>query len=329
MISIVQFSSKAGAASNYIAKQCMWAGVVDKRIDREPNKKVNEYIIPRTKIGNHFENRHELWKMKCDDEELLQKTSVIKPKLMELHYWCKDNKPETLLNSANAKEIAQRMEHNRRQVIEKLDIMWKDEWCMAYSAFWNWEDWGRLSGKSVVLSEYVLDLIEDVQQYFVDCKLYYWKVCEQKGWNILSISHQHTYVETPGLILPDNFVHGYLRCDIASSKYIDTLLEIKRGVTVTSEYLNKILSSDIDKDHDPTWGVSKWTEELSHEIFDYRKIFIDNDSNEIQRLYDFFLNLEYFEEHKERILQEFFDYNDKNMKLMKSLALPMYEEVNK
>lgn len=39
MISIVQFSSKAGAASNYIAKQCMWAGVVDKRIDREPNKK--------------------------------------------------------------------------------------------------------------------------------------------------------------------------------------------------------------------------------------------------------------------------------------------------
>lgn len=329
MISIVQFSSKAGAASNYIAKQCMWAGVVDKRIDREPNKKVNEYIIPRTKIGNHFENRHELWKMKCDDEELLQKTRAIKPKLMELHYWCKDNKPETLLNSANAKEIAQRMEHNRRQVIEKLDIMWKDEWCMAYSAFWNWEDWGRLSGKSVVLSEYVLDLIEDVQQYFVDCKLYYWKVCEQKGWNILSISHQHTYVETPGLILPDNFVHGYLRCDIASSKYIDTLLEIKRGVTVTSEYLNKILSSDIDKDHDPTWGVSKWTEELSHEIFDYRKIFIDNDSNEIQRLYDFFLNLEYFEEHKERILQEFFDYNDKNMKLMKSLALPMYEEVNK
>jgi hypothetical protein len=328
MTSIIQFSSKAGAASNYIAKQCMWAGVVDDRIEPEPDK-VNEYFIPRTKIGNHFENRHELWKMKCDDEELLQKTSAIKPKLMELHYWCKDNKPETFLNSANAKEVAQRMEYNRGQVIGKLDIMWKDEWCMAYSAFWDWEDWGRLSGKSVVLSEYVLDLIEDVQQYFVDCKLYYWKVCEQKGWNILSISHQHTYVETPGLILPDNFVHGYLRCDTASSKYIDTLLEIKRGVTVTSEYLNKILSSDIDKDHDPTWGVSKWTEELSHEIFDYRKIFIDNDSNEIQRLYDFFLNLEYFEEHKERILQEFFDYNDKNMKLMKSLALPMYEEVNK
>lgn len=329
MISIVQFSSKAGAASNYIAKQCMWAGVVDKRIDREPNKKVNEYTIPRTKIGNHFENRHELWEMECDDEEMLRKTSAIKPKLTELHYWCKDNKPETFLNSPNAKEVAERMQYNRMKVIEKLDIMWKDEWCMAYSAFWDWEDWGRLSGKAVAPPEHVLDLIEDVQEYFVDCKLYYWKVCEQKGWNIFSISHQHTYVETPGLILPDNFVHGYLRCDTTSSKYIDTLLEIKRGSLITSEYLDKILSPEVDRDHDPTWGVSKWTQELSHEIFDYRKIFIDNNSNEIQRLYEFFHNLEYFEEHKERILQEFYDYNDKNMKLMKSLALPMYEEVNK
>ena len=328
MTRIVQFSSKAGAASNFIAKQCMWAGVVDNRLERGPDT-VNEYVLPRTKIGQNFENRHELWEMKCDDEELLQHTSAIKPTLLELHQWCKDNKPERKLKAANSKEIAWRMEDNRKKVIAKLDIMWKDEWTMAYSAFWDWEDWGRLSENPVAPPEYILNLIEDVQQYFVDCKHYYWKVCEQKGWDILSISHQHTYVETPGLKLPDNFVHGYLRCDTTSSKYIDTLLEIKRGTPITSKYLNTILSPDIDNDHDPDWGVSKWTQELSHEIFDYRKIFIDNDSNEIQRLYEFFLNLEYFEQHKERILQEFFDYNDANMKLMKSLALPMYEEVNK
>jgi len=328
MTRIVQFSSKAGAASNYIAQQCLWAGVVDNRLVTGPDT-VNEYSLPRTKIGTDFLNRHELYKMKCDDEELLQHTSLIKPTLLEIHQWCKDNKPEQKLNSHLKKQMAFRMGQNRENIMSKIDLIWKDEWTMAYSSFWDWSDWGRLSGDAVVVPDYILELIKKVQQYFIHCKHYYWKICERKGWDIISISHQHTFIETPGLILPDNFEHGFLKCDIASSKYIDILLEIKRGTRITSSHLDTILSSDIDKDHDPATGREMWTQELSNEIFNYRKIFIDNDSNEIQRLYDFFLNLEYFEEHKERILQEFFDYNDKNMKLMKSLALPMYEEVNK
>jgi hypothetical protein len=59
---------------------------------------------------------------------------------------------------------------------------------------------------------------------------------------------------------------------------------------------------------------------LCDDTISYRKIFFENDSDEIRKTYEFFDNEDYFDENKTNILQEFQKYHNDNMAILKQYA---------
>jgi hypothetical protein len=67
---------------------------------------------------------------------------------------------------------------------------------------------------------------------------------------------------------------------------------------------------------------------LSDETISYRKIFFDNDENEIKRLYTFFDNLEYFEENRTNITKVFREYHNSNIQTLKTQSVYVPKEIH-
>jgi hypothetical protein len=66
---------------------------------------------------------------------------------------------------------------------------------------------------------------------------------------------------------------------------------------------------------------------LSDDKVSYRKIFFENNEDEIRKMYDFFDNEEYFEENKTNIMSEFREYHDKNMSVIQKFAPGLYNQL--
>ena len=67
---------------------------------------------------------------------------------------------------------------------------------------------------------------------------------------------------------------------------------------------------------------------LSDDKVSYRKIFFENNEDEIRKMYDFFDNEDYFDKNKVQIMSEFREYHDKNMSVIQKFAPTLYEKIN-
>jgi len=330
MTEIRELYARQGASSNFIAKQCMWLGV-DNPEPNNPyvdiNKTVNEYFYPRVKIGDNINNRDIIHKMQCDDTHLNEETRRIVEVMKTVHEYVSNLRPETNFGAINAEVQANRMKVNRDHIIKKIDIMWKDEWTMAYCSFWDWAGWGKLSGNMVKVEPSILDNIEDIKNYFLKCKDYYYSVCKKYDWNNIKISHSPVIHELPGFKPPNNFISGTMFCDINMGVFIAVLLEIKRGDTGLKfkEFCETIQN---DWQLDPTKGELREEVEFSDVIIDYRKVFFENDEDELRKLYTFFGTENHFEMNKKDIIKEFKDYNDSNIALFKAHAPKLYDKLS-
>jgi hypothetical protein len=61
---------------------------------------------------------------------------------------------------------------------------------------------------------------------------------------------------------------------------------------------------------------------------DYRKIFFENDEDELRKMYNFFGTEYHFEMNKKDIIGEFWHYNNSNMALFKSHAPQLYNQLS-
>jgi hypothetical protein len=331
-----EFYVPAGAGSNFLASKCLWANDIENARFTNNTKghstSSNEFFFPRVKIGKELKNKELIDMMICDDENLLSETIRIKPILIELDEVALSLSPENHLNSILAPDLALRMTNNRQEIISKIDIIWKDDWTMAYHSFWDWTTWGELSGNKIEVPNSVLNKIHQAQKYFVQCREYYYSVCDRNNWNVEKISHHHPYDEIPGIKLPENFESLAMYLDEQTTEFVRIIFEIKRGNGRSERfrkfYTEYLISNKTLPDRTvrklPSIGYAPHTVDdeakilasISNDV-DYRKIFFENDEDEIRKMYDFFDNEEHFDKNKMSIMKEFKEYHQRNMELIK------------
>jgi len=116
--------------------------------------------------------------------------------------------------------------------------------------------------------------------------------------NLYFSSHQS--VREINIPVPDNYKNMLVTIDDELAIIMSKVLAIKHGDGHNGRDVFP-LSDDITNRAD--------------EVVDYRRLFVDNDRDEIKRLYDFFDYQHYFDIHENDIIKDFKEYYQRNINL--------------
>ena len=298
-----EFYVPAGAGSNFLAKQCLWLGNPCEWAPHDINQ--NEFFINRVKsdskvmaygIRNSDPTTASAKYYDCPDKSIISESARIKPILIELDKF--------ISNTGNMTSDCS----NRRMVISQCDRMWREDYSVWTYAFFLRRD-------KIIL--YYADKITQFEDYFAKCREYYYSECERNNWNMFQITHLHPYFSTsPRLKLPENIDTMAIELDVEMSIYNNVLIDIKMNERKRFQYY------DLREDKDINKSVA-----ISNKKVSYRKIFFENDEDEIRKMYHFFDNEEYFDENRVQIMSEFRQYHDDNMLVIQRLAPNQYEQL--
>ena len=159
---------------------------------------------------------------------------------------------------------------------------------------------------------------EVIEDYFIQCKDYYYRMFENNNWSSDSISHKHPHAMVSSkLVLPTNMKTMAIEVDSVTDVYVRLLADMKGDELQEPSFY--------ETSHEDWHNKSA---RLSDETISYRKIFFDNDENEIKRLYTFFDNLEYFEENRTNITKVFREYHNSNIQTLKTQSVYVPKEIH-
>lgn len=294
MTSFREFYTQPGAASNFIAGKCLWTeqAEVQHGQDTEIDVPTNEFYFQREKLWNSDEVHStgnfgiKLFDLFDPPIEIVVETKIIKPLLIELHEYMDDGDVQ------------------RPIVIENIEHLWKGDWSMhTFGCF------DTLFTESSLDDERYLYLKTRIQNYLAMCREYYFKLCEENNLNSYIITHwspNETY--SPRLKLPRDFKS--LGMELDEKTYLIT------------QRLNQIKSTDTDDREINRDGIPYLLKlanrclDFCDETVSYRKIFLDNDGDEIRKMYVFFGNEKHFDMNRSTIEKEFKEYNDNNIAVL-------------
>jgi hypothetical protein len=296
MTSFREFYVQPGAGSNFIAGKCIWTNEANLNIqhgqDHDTNLLTNEFYFQREKVWNdsvvHTTGSIgiEIFESFEADEDLILETKRMKPLLIELHEYINTSRSE------------------RPVVINNIEHLWRGDWTMHTHCFFE------RANRELEQNERATYLATQAQDFFAQCREYYFKLCEQHNWKSHIITHQHPYdTISPRIKLPKNFKSLAMELDEMTHEITRTLDDIK----------NNLKLEDFRKDNFSQRSNS--CTEFADDIVSYKKIFIENNEDEIRKMYEFFGNEEYFDENKMIIMKEYKEYNDNNMKLIQRVVV--------
>ena len=297
-----EFFVPSGAGANFLASRCLWNGL--KQFDiRCRNGSTNEFYVEGCKLVGKQTNTASAYFDLNDSSRtiahLKSESKRILPILLELKNIFKSDE----FNHNHLDKI----EHNlygMNETITKVETndLWRStSLCSVGCFFWDF---------SYPPSEHVDRLIIEAQDYFASCREYYFKECERKVCDSYLITHQHPHIAISSrLKLPKNYKSLGMELDEETYMITSILWDIKNNPASWNLSKMKKYSYDDSLHYDST--------DLSIKRISYRKIFFENDSDEIRKMYDFFHNEDYFDENKTNILQEFQKYHNDNMAVLK------------
>tara|TARA_B100000767_G_scaffold121302_1_gene115655 strand:- start:1457 stop:2317 length:861 start_codon:yes stop_codon:yes gene_type:complete len=152
---------------------------------------------------------------------------------------------------------------------------------------------------------------EVIEEYFRHCKNNWYRMFVSNNWSLHSITHEHPHAFVSSkLNMPYSMKTMAFEVDAVTDVYVRLLADMKDGTLEEPSWY--------EKSHEEYNNKSA---RLSDETVSYRKVFFDNDENEIKRLYTFFNNLEYFEENKTDIIKDFKEYHTSNIQTLESQSV--------
>tara|TARA_B100000953_G_scaffold146115_1_gene120922 strand:+ start:83 stop:1027 length:945 start_codon:yes stop_codon:yes gene_type:complete len=306
-----EFYVQAGAGSNFLAKHCLWDttwtwGDISKQYDY--SEQTNEFHVQRDRtlaeqIKLELNNGWEA------DELLRERTTEVLPILKSIHdhlVLAEENKWDYPFQSTTHTANREELLNNR------LDKLWREDsspWITAFSQpFYN-----------AVIPEEIKNKLEEAQRYFAQCREYYFKLCEENNWDVDLITHIHPYLSySPSLTLPYDFKSLAVELDATMDMYMTGLLDIK--VHTPKSHYEELIGESCDL------FVNR-SVVYSDDSVSYRKIFFDKDDKELRKIYEFFDNVDYFEENKTDIRTKFNEYHNNNLKVVKKFAPNLYEQL--
>ena len=296
MTSFREFYTQPGAASNFIAGKCLWTekAEIQHGQDTEIDVPTNEFYFQREKLWNSEEIHStgnfgiKLFDLIDPPLELIVEAKIIKTLLIELDLYLND-----------------KIEHNQRLiVIENLEHLWKGDWSMhTYGCL------DELYTDSALDDERYLYLRTRIQDYFAMCIEHYFKLCEKHNLNSHIITHWGPNESvSPRLKLPKDFKSLGMELDEKTYLITQRLNQIKSTETNHRE-INRDGISEL------LMNANKFLEFCDDSV-SYRKIFLENDGDEIKKMYSFFGNEKQFDMNRDVIEKEFKEYNDNNIKVL-------------
>jgi hypothetical protein len=315
-----EFYVPSGAGSNFLAKQCVWLGNPHEYAPHDINQ--NEFFINRVKcdskvmahdIRNSDPTTEPAKYYDCPDKSILSESKRIKPILIELDRFIGGDS-----NWHSGEE-------DRKKIIDHCDHIWREDYSVWSKAFFNILESGYFYENDI--SEPVVEQIREVEDYFEKCRRYYYDECERNNWDMFQICHMHPYLTTsPRLKLPKNMLTMAMEVDNEMNMYNNALIDIKMREYTEDNYFILIDENDAPMKSENLY-VNR-SVKLSDSRVSFRRIYFENDENEIRRMYDFFDNEDYFDKNRVQIMSEFRQYHDDNMKLVQKLAPNLYEQIN-
>jgi hypothetical protein len=107
-----------------------------------------------------------------------------------------------------------------------------------------------------------------------------------------------------------------MELDAEMSIYNNGLIDIKMNEITTEKDFNLLIDKNINK------SVA-----ISNKKVSFRKIYFENDEDEIRKMYHFFDNEEYFDENRVQIMSEFRQYHDDNMSVIQKFIPKFYNQL--
>ena len=316
-----EFYVQAGAGSNFLASKCLWA---DKVNDLEHPRSgleitpdgVNEYLCARERtLADQIKlERGNGWEA---DEILRESTKEIMPILKSIdEFLSKQSTEDYPYNDVCTI-------YNREHIInERMDQLWREDSSLFTHGFFH-----PFKDTYPLIPEEIKNQITQIEDYFAECREYYYKICEDNNWNVRLITHNHPFIGvSPRLNLPENFKSLHMELDAEMDIMMRGLLDIKvhkihvRKNNTSAEYYHK--NEGPIEDLFVNRGVV-----FSDEKVSYRKIFFENDRLEIMKMYEFFDNKAYFQQNKVQIMKEFKDYHDSNMAVIQKFIPHLYKQL--
>ena len=331
-----EFYVPPGAGSNFLASKCMWASDIKSHQHKSNDVSTNEFFYHREKVNNTT-IQETLFSEDFTNEDLISETKEIKSILLEIE----SNIPAPFTSLLRG---------FRSTIINNIEDLWRRDWSyylIAFSDQFVIHDTkfnallvspmyfkntssnlqilleAHYISKGLELKKYVYNKIrreaKQIQDYFIRCREYYFEVCESMNWNSSIISHLHPHIAiSPRLKLPENFKTLAMELDSKTTMFTGALGDIK-----ANNYDPNIYIDNLGHQSDENFRCV----ENSDDKVSYRKIFFENNEDEIRKMYDFFDNEEYFEENKTNIMNEFKEYHNNNMIVIKDFMPLFYERI--
>ena len=321
MANLREFYVPAGAGSNFLAGQCLWTDKFETGT-RKKTSSDNEFFFERMKINVDWKDIPRSFQY--DNIDLVKATAKVLPILVEL---------DSIINALapNVKNTDNYpLRHNIiNNIHSPLVELWKvgqlNYHCSAFvkEIQPDWYSYGFNDGYTEEETEIipgiipvsVVEKITQAQDFFAQCREYYFAICEQHNWKSHIITHQHPYdTISPRIKLPKNFKSLAMELDVDANIFIYALQQIK-GNQIDIEAIEslKLFPDRFDGSNNDTCI------KFADDIVSYRKIFFENDSDDIRKMYEFFGNEEYFDENKTNILLEFQKYHNSNVELIQKV----------
>ena len=334
-----EFYVQPGAGGNFLAGKCLWTSESKDRESRASNS-VNEFFFHRCRSDSNViavgkqhkdidfepESIHSNVLVVNEEEfkNLIVETKRIKPILIELD--------KVIIDMSHTSTVAGSEvsgNPNRDVVINNINYLWREDWSTFTIAFFHLLYW-----ETTPISRHVQYLKKSAQDYFAMCREYYFKVCDRNDWDVHTILHAHPYdTISPRLKLPTTFKSLAMEIDAEMDLYLRHLLSIKHDHAYIKEDWGKILTT--------AWGRARYNKlsekttdlfvnrsvSFSDDSVSYRKIFLENDADEIRKMYKFFDNEDYFDVNRTSIMKEFKEYHDNNMIVLKQFTPLLYKQM--
>lgn len=268
----------SGASANFIAFKCMWCDDEKTRFSSndKAHKNVNEYSVLKQKST--------LWDVR------------------------------TLHRSASPNQFSQTYPK-----LAKSSEVWDDK-DFSFSTFKDLLKEGKFDGK----------VLEDWEWYWLpifDYSIYLtlpagriplldtylkklinmcWKAHEQENKELMSITHYHPGLNLKGYEYSTDIEKLCLSIN-GCEDYISDLLAIKHNSTRFNNEVSDFCRYRIDN--------NIFDQQKSDIVVEYRKVFFENDEDEIRKLYEFFGNEDYFDKNTNDITTKFKQYHNDNFRV--------------
>lgn len=316
MPEIRDFYVPVGAASNFLARMCLWAEnansvMANHGIHEEKRENiVNEYFVERNRITGDTINTD--FEIVNDEYHLVKETDEILPLLKQLdahidlrkkthpHIWFSE------FNSEMRKDI----------INNSIYHFWKLPATFKHQAFLCQFD-GPCNLPDEKTSLEVREILSKVQDYFTTCREFYFKYILDNGWSSDTITHIPPSILMPNLKFPNSFKTLSMKTDNTSLLFV-TALDMIKGNGIDEDKLMMMKKPEDINNIEDFSEITAIKIDTNSNFVDYRRIFFDNNFYEIKKMYDFFDNGDYFNNNQKEILAQFKEYNDSNVNLIKN-----------